>query len=46
MVAEGVDDAGGYILNKVRRVVGYDVPLEVSLDMHANITERRYQREA
>jgi len=41
MAAEGLDDADGYILSKVRRVVGYDIPLGVSLDMHANITERK-----
>ncbi len=41
MAAEGLDDADGYILNRVRRIVGYDVPLGVSLDMHANITERK-----
>lgn len=41
MAAEGIDDADGYILSRVRRTVGYDVPLGVSLDMHANITERK-----
>lgn len=41
MAADGLDDADGYILSKVRRAVGYDVPLGLSLDMHANITERK-----
>ncbi|MEM3394667.1 MAG: M81 family metallopeptidase [Nitrososphaerota archaeon] len=41
MAAEGIDDADGYILSRVRRIIGYDVPLGVSFDMHANITERK-----
>jgi len=38
MAAEHLDDADGHILHEVRRKVGYDIPLGLSLDMHANIT--------
>lgn len=37
-VAEGVDDAEGEILTEVRAVVG-DIPIVVSCDMHAHVTE-------
>jgi microcystin degradation protein MlrC len=39
MVAEGFDDAEGELLRRVRAVVGPDLPLAVSLDPHANMTE-------
>jgi len=38
MVAEGFDDADGYILERVREVVGGAIPVAVSFDLHANIT--------
>ena len=38
MVAEHVEDGEGEILARVRRVVGPDLPLVASLDLHANIT--------
>lgn len=39
MVAENVPDAEGDILTHVRRLVGPDVPVAVTLDYHANITD-------
>jgi microcystin degradation protein MlrC len=36
--SELVDDVEGYLLTKVRKVVGKDVPVVVPLDHHANIT--------
>lgn len=39
MVAEHVDDGEGEILARVRRLIGNDVPLVVSLDLHGNITQ-------
>jgi microcystin degradation protein MlrC len=39
MVAEGFDDAEAELLRRVRAVVGPDLPLAVSLDPHANMTE-------
>jgi microcystin degradation protein MlrC len=38
MVAEHFDDGEGEILARVRRLIGKDVPLVVSLDLHANVT--------
>ena len=37
---EKTDDPEGDIISAVREVVGDDVPISVSLDMHANVTER------
>jgi hypothetical protein len=39
MLCEGDDDAEGDILQAVRSVVGA-IPISVSCDMHANITQR------
>src|SRR5882757_6958870 len=38
MVAEHLDDGEGEILARVRQAIGNDVPLVVSLDLHANVT--------
>src|SRR5215475_985475 len=38
MVAEHLDDGEGEILARVRKVVGEDVPVVASLDLHANVT--------
>jgi microcystin degradation protein MlrC len=38
MVAEHLDDGEGEILARVRKVTGKDLPLVVSLDLHANVT--------
>src|SRR3954447_16251473 len=38
MVTEHLDDGEGDILARVRRVIGRDVPLVASLDLHANVT--------
>jgi microcystin degradation protein MlrC len=38
MVTEHFDDGEGEILARVRRVIGNDLPLVVSLDLHANVT--------
>ncbi|MBV9529606.1 MAG: M81 family metallopeptidase, partial [Bradyrhizobium sp.] len=40
MVAEHLDDGEGEILSRVRRVIGTHLPLVVSLDLHANVTEK------
>ena len=42
MVAEHVDDGEGEILTRVRDVIGPDVPLVASLDLHANATRRMF----
>jgi microcystin degradation protein MlrC len=38
MVAEHVDDGEGELLARLRRAVGNEIPLVVSLDLHANVT--------
>ncbi len=38
MVTEHFDDGEGELLARVRKVIGPDLPLVVSLDLHANIT--------
>jgi microcystin degradation protein MlrC len=38
MVAEHIDDGEGEILARVRQVIGKELPLVVSLDLHANVT--------
>jgi len=38
MVAEHLDDGEGEILARVRHLIGKDLPLVVSLDLHANVT--------
>ncbi len=40
MVCEHVDDGEGEILFRIREMVGSELPVFVSLDLHANITER------
>jgi microcystin degradation protein MlrC len=38
MVSEHFDDGEGEILRRVRQVIGDNLPLVVSLDLHANVT--------
>ena len=38
MVSEHFDDGEGEVLRRVREVIGKDLPLVVSLDLHANVT--------
>ena len=40
MCAEGTDDCEGAILRALREVVGRELPLIVTLDLHANVTEQ------
>ncbi|MEV6119411.1 M81 family metallopeptidase [Streptomyces sp. NPDC052077] len=40
MAAEHCDDGEGELLTRLRAVIGSDVPVVVSLDLHANVTER------
>lgn len=42
-VAEHVDDTEGELLARIRRVVGADIPIVASLDLHANVTQRMLQ---
>ena len=38
MVTEHLDDGEGEVLARVRRVIGKELPLVASLDLHANVT--------
>ncbi len=40
MVSESHDDAEGQILEEVRAAVGPEVPIAVTLDLHANVSDR------
>ncbi|HHW31137.1 MAG TPA: M81 family metallopeptidase [Clostridiaceae bacterium] len=40
MVLEGYPDGEGLLLESIRQVTGYDLPIMVTLDLHANITEK------
>ncbi len=40
MVTTHLDDGEGELLSRVRALVGADMPLVASLDLHANVTER------
>ncbi|MEX0329295.1 MAG: M81 family metallopeptidase [Ruegeria sp.] len=40
MVTENSDDGEGELLSRIRQIVGPDVPLVASLDMHANISKK------
>ena len=40
MVTEIDDDGDGYVLQTVREIVGPDVPVVATLDLHANISPR------
>ena len=39
MVTESHEDGEGELLNRIRNVTGDDLPIVVSLDLHANLTE-------
>ncbi|MBI3944746.1 MAG: M81 family metallopeptidase [Armatimonadetes bacterium] len=39
-VATGIEDVEGFVLESVRRLVGPEVPVVSTLDLHANVTER------
>ena len=39
MVAEHLDDADGYIAREIRRKVGPKIPIVMTLDLHANISD-------
>jgi microcystin degradation protein MlrC len=43
MVTEHLDDGEGEILARVRKVIGKELPLVVSLDLHANVTPEMVQ---
>lgn len=42
MVTEDLQDGDGEVLRRIRQVVGQEVPIAVSLDLHANITQTMF----
>jgi microcystin degradation protein MlrC len=40
MCAEGTDDCDGVLLESIRAVVGPELPIVVTLDLHANVTRK------
>ena len=40
MVVESYEDGEGELLARLRRILGPDVPIVVTLDLHANVTEK------
>lgn len=44
MVTEHLEDGEGEILKRVREVIGNDLPLVVSLDLHANVTPQMVEQ--
>ena len=44
MVSEHLDDGEGEILARVRKVIGNDLPLVASLDLHANVTPQMVEQ--
>ena len=43
MVTDDLDDGEGHVLEAIRRLVGPDVPIVTTLDLHANMTPRIIQ---
>src|ERR1700733_13935508 len=37
--AEGADDVEGYVLGRAREILGPGVPIVLTLDLHANVTQ-------
>ncbi|MEM7551173.1 MAG: M81 family metallopeptidase [Bacteroidota bacterium] len=40
MGVEGIQDPESHLLGAVRDLVGYEIPIAVSLDLHANVTQK------
>ncbi len=43
MAVEGYDDGEGELLSRLRAVVGSDLPIAITLDLHANVTRAMCQ---
>ena len=42
MVAEQSNDGEGDLLGKIRAIVGHEIPIVISLDLHANLTPKMF----
>ena len=43
MVVESTDDGEGNLLKNIRKIVGYKIPIVISLDMHANVSRDMFE---
>lgn len=43
IVSEDVEDVEGYLIEKVREVIGQEIPIVVTFDIHAFVTERKIE---
>ncbi len=43
MVVESTDDGEGNLLKMIRKIVGYRMPIVISLDMHANVSRDMFE---
>ncbi len=43
MVVESTDDGEGNLLKNIRKIVGYKIPIVISLDMHANVSRDMFK---
>ena len=44
MVTEHLDDGEGELLSRMRKLIGPNVPIVASLDLHANVTRAMFER--
>jgi microcystin degradation protein MlrC len=42
--AEGADDVEGHVLGRAREILGPDIPIVLTLDLHANVTQAMVER--
>ncbi len=42
--AEGADDVEGHVLGRAREILGPDIPIVLTLDLHANVTRAMVER--
>ena len=39
-MSESTDDLESYVLSRIREIVGNDLPIMITLDLHANLSKR------
>ena len=43
MSIEGMDDAEGFMLEEIRKIIGYDVVVSTTMDLHGNVSDSLFQ---
>lgn len=43
-VVDGIDDLEGELLSELRKILGYETPIVVTLDLHGNLSETMVKR--